>query len=363
MNKNKIARWAATTGVSFADAPPKIDREAGIIRDVVLAQVGEAKGHDVHLEQEFIDDLVAQAQEQYAEIGLKARFGHPAMSTETMGTQLGAYYNFRKRGEQAIADLHLLDAAAHSPKGNLREWTLQMAEERPDFIMNSIVFKRGEDYIYDENGEKLYESEWPVPKFEKEEYPPKDVKRYRTLKTLLFSDLVEQGAATDSLFSAQFNKDKFAVQAHEFLNERADLDQFIRENPEKLVNFLHERGISLQKTTWFDKLADLLNIQSSSKLNSLSANVEALQAEIETLTAERDAANAALNDLQQEFDSQRDALQVAQSRIEELEAMPVTVTAAAFPKKTTQPEPLTAWESIDKEMAARRAALQRLGRK
>lgn len=352
-------RWQRTQSISFEAAPPAIDADAGILRDVVLAQVGEAKGHGVHLDQDFINEIVRQGQKNYNERGLKARFGHPAMSSDTMGTQLGVFKNFRLRGQQAIADLHLLDAAAHSPKGNLRDWTIKMAQERPDFIMNSIVFKAGESFIYNEDGEKEYGQWWDFKE---------DETVYATLDTLLFSDLVEQGAATDSLFSAQFNREHFAVAAHEFFNERPELDAFLQDNPDKLVKFLSERGISLQKTSWFEKLTDLLT--PSAKLDSLSANVEALTQQLETLQAQYDAEVEAhgntretLQDTQKLLDANADALQVAQARVEELEAQPVTVTASAFSKKPSAPKTLKEWERIEQEMADRRAKLQNLGRK
>lgn len=366
-HSTKTTRWQRTPGVSFEDAPPQVDAESGILRDVVLAQVGEAKGHKRHLDQDFINELVRQGEEVYSRRGLKSRFGHPSMSADTMGTQLGVYYNFRVRGEQAIADLYLLDASAHSPKGNLREWTLKMAAERPDFIMNSIVFQPGEDYYYNDEGEKVYFRDWEGEhKYEKAPPDGKDV--FVTLKTLHFSDLVEQGAATDSLFSVEFNREKFAVAAHEFLNEREDIDAFIRANPEKLVKFLSERGISLQKTSWFEKLTDLFT--PSAKLESLTANVEALTQQLDTLQAQYNAEVEAhgntretLQDTQKLLDANASALSVAQARVEELEAMPVTVTASAFPHVSSAPRALKPWEQIEQEMAERRAKIQNLGRK
>jgi hypothetical protein len=69
------------------DAGSKVDKEKRIISDVILCQVGEAKGHGVHLEQSFIDAGIAYAQKHHTKVGMKCRFGHPAMSNDALGTE------------------------------------------------------------------------------------------------------------------------------------------------------------------------------------------------------------------------------------------------------------------------------------
>ena len=133
-----------------------IDAENGIIRDVVMAEEGEAKGHGINIDAQFIADLVAYDQANYAKSGVRVRFDHP--SGGAMGSQLARMKNVRKRKSdegkmQAIADLHLLQAAKQSPThGDMYSWVLAMAKEDPEFIMSSIVFSPGEYFQKKGNG-------------------------------------------------------------------------------------------------------------------------------------------------------------------------------------------------------------------
>ena len=287
----------------------KVDRENGILSDVVMCQVGEAKGHEVNLEQQFIDDLVNYANEN-ASTGLKARLGHPSMSNETMGSQLGAFKNFRVRGEQAIADLHLLDAAAKSPNGDLKEWVLSMAEEDPSFIMSSIVFKPGEQYRYDKDGKRFAD--------DTDEFHSLTSDAFVSLGELYYCDLVEQGAATENLFSAQFNKDKFAVQVNEWLNDNAQIDSFIKENPDKIFSLLKSRGIELEEGSFFQKIKSLFN-NSNEDIERLTIDNQKLSNDLAASIELLEKSEAATLGLQLTIDENTDALAVAESTIETLQ--------------------------------------------
>lgn len=307
-------RWFKSKPVTSIENA-QFDRETGVIKDVILCQVGPAKGHGVWLEQEFINSIVDYGKEYYSEIGLKCRFGHPSFSDTVMGTQLGVFTNFRVRGEQAIADLKILKAAKNSKNGDMWTWLFDMAEERPDFVMNSIVFRQGDYYKYID-GEKKKSSDYENCD-EFWDTNGDDKKLYVELEELLFSDLVEQGAATESLFSAQFNKDKFAVQVNEFLNDHPALDAFIKENPEKVYGLLKQRGITLESTTWFKSLTELFTNKSfktqistlqleaqeaAEKLKIADANAIVLQASIDTLTASEVALKAKVLELEAEVE-------------------------------------------------------------
>lgn len=265
-------RWLKSQPlVSFNDS--KIDEENGIIRDVVMCQVGPAKGHGVNLEQEFVDALIEYDNQHFNNNGVKARFGHPAMSDTTMGTQMGVFKNFRVRGDQAIADLHLLDSAEKSPtKPGMKSWMLSMAKERPDFVMCSIVFKVGDYYQRKPDGSKYQIWYYKEIKDENDEVDYKWVRKneeygevYVSLGEHHYTDLVEAGAATDSLFSQQFNQDKFAVQAVQFVQDHPALHNFLKENPDKLVEFASSVGVQLPKTSFKEKFAALKELFTGSE--------------------------------------------------------------------------------------------------
>lgn len=332
-------RWLKSKPVKIVDA--KYSREHGTINDVILCQVGPAKGHGVHLDQDFIDSVVDYANENYSEKNpLKCRFGHPAMSDTTMGKQLGTFTNFRKVGEKAIADLQLLQAAKSGPNGNMWDWMFDMAEERPDFVMNSIVFRQGEYYKIIK-GKKKTESDFDTPvDFDAAEGDDKKV--YVEMKELLFSDIVEQGAATESLFSAQFNKEKFAVQVNEYLNENTEIDNFLKENPDKILTLLKQRGVHLQKgliaqikelfagqeidKSEFDRIT-LDNQQLTEKIGQLEADL---------LLKNTDLANAdtAKIELQTQFDSLKKQLSEKNKTIADLQNLIDSVDITNFKKQS-----------------------------
>lgn len=235
-----------------------IDADSGIIRDVVMVQEGEAKGHGIYLEAEFIQNLVEYDRANYGERGVKARLGHPGLSDDAQGTQMGYFRNVRERKSdtgkmQAIADLHLLESSNASPsKPGMREWTLKMAAEAPDFIMSSIVFSASAYYQRRPDGGKNYvewdwhESDWInlEPKMGEvfAEFSPEAGSAH------YYTDLVEAGAATDSLFSNQANPRLFVARFGIWLDENPEIRDFIHHNPDKVQAFLDRVGFSPKPT-------------------------------------------------------------------------------------------------------------------
>lgn len=247
MPTNATSKLFKSGRVSFAaskDAGSKVDKANRIISDVILCQVGEAKGHGVHLEQSFIEAGIAYAQKHYSTIGMKCRFGHPAMSNDALGTEVGKFYNFRVVDDKMVADLHIYASANLSPTHpGAGDWILSMAEEDPSAIMCSIVFTVDHFYQYHEG--KAYEvepdyshsrSRWKSSSKDYEYNPNEPV--YVAMGELWATDLVDEGAATDKLFSATVNPDKFAVIATQFLDEHPKIAEFLGKQPHKLQEFL-----------------------------------------------------------------------------------------------------------------------------
>lgn len=248
IDKN-IERWFKSNPLPLSFSPEQIDEENGIISDVVVCEVGQAKGHGVSLELSFIEKLVNYCVTHFSSAGLKARFGHPSMSDSTMGAQLGHFKNFRVRDNQAIADLHLLASAELSPtKPGMRSWMLSMAKEATDFVMSSIVFSEKALYQYDDEGTRVIIERDDWGEFTAA-YADKEV--FVEFNQIHYTDMVEAGAATNSLFSQQFNRDKFAVQAVEFVQDNPELHKFLKANPAKLVEFCKPLGIVLPTSNKF----------------------------------------------------------------------------------------------------------------
>jgi hypothetical protein len=217
------------TPVYFEQSFEKVDVDNGIIKGVIVCSEGEAKGHGVFLDKKFIREVVKNGKEY--DQGLKARFGHPAMCSTALGTYIGRFKNFRGSAEDtesgkrqhAIADLHLDESAKISPKGNLYDYVLSMAMNNPDMFGSSIVFKgNGVDTRREKNedGEEI-------------------TKDYAIMGSLFAADLVDEPAATDSLFDINMDDD-FAAQAAMFLDANPEIYNIALKNPEIVDEFMNK---------------------------------------------------------------------------------------------------------------------------
>ena len=121
------------------------------------------------------------------------------MCATALGTYLGRFKNYSYSGDKVNADLHLDETSARiTPNGDLFSYVLDMAEKNPDMFGASIVFEIAESVFLEE--------EMDGKKVEKE---------YFRLKELRATDIVDEPAATDGLFSAN----TFPGIATQFLDE------------------------------------------------------------------------------------------------------------------------------------------------
>lgn len=193
----------------------QIDRDHGIIRGVTVAQIGPARGHDGEIDKTFLLQLVDHANASKA--GIKARFGHPNMCSTALGSYLGRFHNYSFNGSKVTADLHLDNSAKESPSGNLFDYVLNMAETNPDMFGASIAFES--------NAFETAEVEVDGKK--------KTVNYFR-LKELRATDIVDDPAATNGLFSAE----TFPGQATAFLDQNPELTELIFSKPDSVIEFL-----------------------------------------------------------------------------------------------------------------------------
>jgi hypothetical protein len=81
--------------------------------------------------------------------GLKARFAHPSMSDDGLGTFLGYWRNLRVVGQEperfVVADLHLADSSFDTPKGDLGNYVLDLAEQDPEAFGVSVATLLADD--------------------------------------------------------------------------------------------------------------------------------------------------------------------------------------------------------------------------
>ena len=359
MTITKDTRYYRSSPYQVQFRPEQIDKESGIIKDVVMVQEGPAKGHGVTMEASFIEAIVAYDQKVWDKTGVKARMSHPNMCNDAQGSQLGRFKNVRLREieqngttiKQAIGDLHLLKSAKLSPKGNIWDWTISMAEEDPEFFMSSIVFKIGEFYQYDKENNRIVRdmyNDWGYLMYD-EEKP-----LYITLSEHHYTDLVEAGAATDSLFSAQINLKSFAVQATEWLTERPEILEFARNHPGKILEFFQRLGIPIQQPSNPKKmskksLAEWLGFgkptdeDAPEGLQEVQERLSAAQQRETELTEQRDQLTTQNEELTASVTALQNQVQELQARITELEEQPAGDPAAGPSVSSTTGKQTKGW--------------------
>jgi hypothetical protein len=207
-------RYFSTPPV-FSAPVSSVDRAAGVIHGVTIARTGPAKGHGGFIDKEFLLQIVEDASLKSA--GVKARFGHPNMCNQALGNYLGRFKNYSYSGNLVKADLYLDETAKNSPSGDLYSYVLNMAEKNPDMFGASIVFEIGESVFLQEevNGQKTQ-------------------KEYFRLKELRATDIVDEPAATNGLFSAN----TFPGIATQFLDENPEILELILSKPDSITEFL-----------------------------------------------------------------------------------------------------------------------------
>lgn len=217
-----------SSDIVFNKAFEEVDSEKGIIRGVKVCSEGEAKGHGVHLNPKFIRNVTKLGKEHGP--GIKARFGHPNMCATSLGTYIGRYKNYRTKIEEtengtrhhSVADLFLDETSKNLPKlGNVWEYIMKLASTAPDMFGNSIVFTPGEEEkvtIKNEDGTET-------------------VRYDATIEELRATDLVDDPAATDGLFSV-FDEGDLALQVTTFLDQHPEVYDLAVNHPDIVDTFL-----------------------------------------------------------------------------------------------------------------------------
>lgn len=161
--ETKPTRFRGTTCFARRDEL-QVDRkggkwEMGIIRGVSLNTRGEALGHELWCDADFVQKVCDLTNEK--NLGLKARFTHPGLSADGVGTKLGKFFDARVVGDRVLADLHFQEAAYNTPNGDLATYVLSMAEDTPEDFGLSIAF--GYHEVKEENTDPENVEEYDIP--------------------------------------------------------------------------------------------------------------------------------------------------------------------------------------------------------
>jgi len=215
-----LRRATIVRGLAAADAA-ELDTEGdggkyggGIIPGFAVVTRGEALGHGVWLDQEFVDSIRGYLEAERS--GVKARFTHPDMSADGLGRKLGRADSGRldREGDLLRADLHLYKSAHKTPEGDLAEYTLSLAAEDPGSFGASIVYQIDLDaereFFEAHGGEVVEEDEgflvWINDNFTSPDELNVDNLPHARAAGLLAVDIVDDPAANpDGLFSRTRN--------------------------------------------------------------------------------------------------------------------------------------------------------------
>lgn len=203
----------------FDQPAVNVDRENSILRNVEIAKFGKNKNNS-YFNQKFLNDLVEKGNAQKQ--GVKSRFGHPNMCASSLGTFVGRFKEFNQKEGKVYANLYLDSITKKTQvegKGiSMFDYIMDMAENNPDMFGNSIVVACHwfDEEIENEAGEK-------------------ETVESLILQEFVSSDLVDDPAATDALFSS--NPNDLGVIVTQFLDENPEIFGTIQKNPSIMEDF------------------------------------------------------------------------------------------------------------------------------
>lgn len=325
----------------------EIDAENEVLHDVQITLEGEAKGHGIWLDRAFCDAVAAQGNET-GDVGVKVRYGHPAMCSDAIGTELGRAKNFRVvdfertidgktvKCAGVIADVHLLKSAHAAPQGDIAKHVVETAKEDPGQFGQSIVFTYSDWKVKDADGNEHLYSEYADKKDGYDEWMKMsaDGKVYAVLGKLHSTDFTDTPAATDGIFSTG----TLAEEAERMLDERPQILETLEKSPKSVLEFLERTGLAEKiesarlsglQAAKDKEIADLRTEFEAYKTKATAAlaaaesqakdQIEKLNADIGEKSKALDAANAAVEQLKAKDAETSKALAEAQAALEKSE--------------------------------------------
>lgn len=333
----------------------KIDEENEVLHDVQITLEGEALGHGVWLDREFCE-AVAAAGNATGDVGLKVRYGHPAMCSDAIGTELGRAKNFRVVDVErtvdgnsvkcagVVADVHLLKSAHSAPQGDIAKHVLETAKEDPGQFGQSIVFTYSDWVVKDKDGNRhSYKEEVsePYAKWREENHDADykacwaksdelyaawleksaDGKIYAVLGKLHGSDFTDTPAATDGIFSTG----TLAEEAETMLEEHPQILEVLEKNPKSVVEFLERTGLAEKvesaRLSGLQAAKDREIAALKAELESLGAkNAELQRKGVEMLAAAEEQHKVAIQKFEADIKERDEALASATAEREQLRA-------------------------------------------
>lgn len=223
----------------------KIDVEKGIIYGVVLACGGKNK-NGTYFTDEFLNDLAKQGNEKGE---IKSRFGHPTMCASALGTYIGDYKNFSVKDNKLYGDLHLSSVSkkVNVPNGGISmyNYVLEMAQNHSKKLGNSIV-------VY---------ADYEILQRKKQQGEEEQITALKLID-FAFSDLVDDPAATDSLFHSAGD---LGTWVGVFLDNHPEIFEALEKKPlivadflERYLHSVNHKKEHMKKINVFEKIKKAL---------------------------------------------------------------------------------------------------------
>lgn len=117
---------------------PRVDRVKHVIYGASLMQLGDVNDdRPWTVDEETLRGVLKLS--STTRKGLKARFTHPNMSNDGMGSYLGRWRNLVIDEDTVRGDLHIAPSAFRSPSGDLGSYVEQLAEDDPEAFGVSLA--------------------------------------------------------------------------------------------------------------------------------------------------------------------------------------------------------------------------------
>lgn len=132
--RNKIEKVFCLESIDISVGT--IDRDKGIVFGAKVIQLGPINDdRPFVVDEETLEQVVAYGNNPNK--GIKVRLTHP--QGEAMGLHLGRAKDFRRDGDSVRADIHLASAASISPRGDIANYVMTLAEEDSESLGMSVA--------------------------------------------------------------------------------------------------------------------------------------------------------------------------------------------------------------------------------
>lgn len=240
---------------------------AGFIPGVAVLTRGEALGHGMWVDREFIAqvDAALKADSQ----GVKSRYTHPDMSGDALAKGLGRV-TWAPSGSPDVVrgDLHIWKSARNSPDGDMGAHILERATEDPASFGASISFLHdfeAAEAHFIAHGGKVVDGYWDATNFKSPDPENKQNLPHVRLAKLRAVDVVDDPAANPN---GLFHRDETFQEAEALLayaiggETRGPKPELVKlgVDPDRasgfLRRFLSTRGLSIVKAKNMGRFAE-----------------------------------------------------------------------------------------------------------